>query len=399
MVDQIKLQRACRLSTKAVECDHEGNLTEALELYQRCVISWEDLAASESNPRNLTLIRIKIDEFNNRAECIQKFLASQRPSSSNSSISANENVRIENAVIYSPPIKDPLEHFKQQLRALVSTQVPTITFDDVAGLKAAKQTIQECTILPKKFPNLFHGRSWNAILLYGPPGTGKTLLAKATANAAKDHFVSVSSADLLSKWQGESEKYIRALFEVAREIAPSVIFIDEIDSLCCNRGATDTESTRRIKTEFLIQMNQLSPKDGTVVLGATNTPWDLDLAVLRRFQRRIYVGLPDWESRRKVFELGLRNATHNLTSKEIDRLAELTNGYTASDIAIVIQDALLEPLRNLERFTWFKPIIVNGKDMFMPVREEESKGHTTTSDVSIYSLHFWRRRLGSPFIT
>eukprot|EP01054_Gregarina_sp_Poly1_P001728 Gregarina_sp_Poly_1__1727@NODE_1445_length_4132_cov_59_894711_g431_i1_p2_GENE_NODE_1445_length_4132_cov_59_894711_g431_i1NODE_1445_length_4132_cov_59_894711_g431_i1_p2_ORF_typecomplete_len250_score33_37AAA/PF00004_29/1_8e03AAA/PF00004_29/6_3e24MIT/PF04212_18/1_7e13RuvB_N/PF05496_12/1e11AAA_2/PF07724_14/9_9e08AAA_5/PF07728_14/2_4e07DUF815/PF05673_13/2e06AAA_22/PF13401_6/1_2e05IstB_IS21/PF01695_17/1_2e05AAA_14/PF13173_6/2_3e05Sigma54_activ_2/PF14532_6/4_1e05Mg_chelatase/PF01078_21/7_9e05Mg_chelata len=231
MVDQVKLHRACQISTKAVERDHEGNLPDALDLYHRCIAAWEGLAAEETNQRIVGIIKAKINEYTSRAECIQRFI-SQRPSSSNSSVSSNETLRIESVLLNGT--KDPLEQFKQQLRGLVSIQVPNVTFSDVAGLADAKQAIQESTILPKKFPGLFNGKSWSAILLYGPPGTGKTLLAKATANATKNHFIPVSSTDLLSKWQGDSEKFVRALFDVGREISPSVIFIDEIDSLCCS---------------------------------------------------------------------------------------------------------------------------------------------------------------------
>merc|ERR1712022_17472 len=132
---------------------------------------------------------------------------------------------------------------------------PEVAWSDVAGLEVAKEALQEAVILPLRLPHLFTGqrKPWKGILLYGPPGTGKSYLAKAVATEAKLTFFSVSSSDLVSKWQGESEKLVKNLFELARERKPSLIFIDEVDSLCGKRTEGENESSRRIKTEFLVQ--------------------------------------------------------------------------------------------------------------------------------------------------
>lgn len=159
-------------------------------------------------------------------------------------------------------------------------------WEDVAGLEAAKESLKEAVILPIKFPHLFTGKRtpWRGILLYGPPGTGKSFLAKAVATEAKSTFFSVSSSDLVSKWMGESERLVKQLFQMARENKPAIIFVDEIDSLCGTRGEGESEASRRIKTEFLVQMNGVgNDMQGVLILGATNIPWALDVAIKRRF--------------------------------------------------------------------------------------------------------------------
>lgn len=155
----------------------------------------------------------------------------------------------------------------------------------MAGLEFAKNSLKEAIILPTKFPDIFVGirQPWRGILLYGPPGTGKTFLAKACATQANSTFFSISSSDLISKYVGESEKMIKALFEMAREKQPSIIFVDEIDSLAGARSEGENESSRRVKTEFMVQMQGVgnSNSTGVLVLGATNLPWALDSAIRR----------------------------------------------------------------------------------------------------------------------
>jgi len=166
-------------------------------------------------------------------------------------------------------------------------------FIDVAGLKSAKISIREAVIMPIEFPNFFNDvvKPWKGILLFGPPGTGKTLLAKACATEVDSTFFSLSSSDLISKFVGESEKMIKILFQMAREHDSSIIFIDEIDSLCSARTEGESEGTKRVKTEFLVQMDGAGSHVGgrVLVLAATNIPWNLDNAILRRFEKRIYI--------------------------------------------------------------------------------------------------------------
>jgi vacuolar protein-sorting-associated protein 4 len=245
---------------------------------------------------------------------------------------------------------------------------PNVKWSDVAGLENAKESLKEAVILPIKFPQLFTGKRkpWRGILLYGPPGTGKSFLAKAVATEANNStFFSVSSSDLLSKWLGESEKLVRNLFELARTHKPSIIFIDEVDSLCSARSDNESESARRVKTEFLVQMQGVgNDNDNILVLGATNIPWCLDSAIRRRFEKRIYIPLPDYGARKAMFKLHLGNTPHSLREDDFDELARKAEGYSGADISIVVRDALMSPIRLIQTATHFKK--VSGKSRTDP---------------------------------
>lgn len=144
---------------------------------------------------------------------------------------------------------------ENSLKDIILKESPNVEWSDIAGLENAKMCIEETVMMPIKYPKLFKDvKPWQGILLYGPPGTGKSYIAKAIATMTKSTFLSVSSADLISKWQGESEKLVKTLFGMARKMKPSIIFIDEIDSLCSARDEGGSESTTRVKTEFLTQM-------------------------------------------------------------------------------------------------------------------------------------------------
>uniref|UniRef100_A0A5S6Q809 AAA domain-containing protein n=1 Tax=Trichuris muris TaxID=70415 RepID=A0A5S6Q809_TRIMR len=206
----------------------------------------------------------------------------------------------------------------------------------------------------------YHGKRkpWKGILLFGPPGTGKSYLAKAVASEANGStFFSVSSSDLVSKWLGESEKLVKNLFTLAREHEPSIIFIDEIDSLCSTRSDNESESARRIKTEFLVQMQGVSTdNDGILVLGATNIPWVLDAAIRRRFEKRIYIPLPDAAARKEIFKLHISNPPHSLSERDFKLLGEKTEGSSSDDVCIVVRDALIQPVRKVQTATHFKRV-------------------------------------------
>ncbi|KAL4750151.1 hypothetical protein BDW72DRAFT_176470 [Aspergillus terricola var. indicus] len=238
-----------------------------------------------------------------------------------------------------------------------------VHWDDIAGLEGAKKALKEAVVYPFLRPDLFSGLREPArgMLLFGPPGTGKTMLARAVATESKSTFFSVSASTLTSKWHGESEKLVRALFGLAKSLAPSIIFVDEIDSLLSSRSSgTENEASRRSKTEFLIQWSDLQraaagreqpAKSGdasrVLVLAATNMPWDIDEAARRRFVRRQYIPLPEHHVREQQLRRLLSHQVHDLDDEDIEVLVHVTEGFSGSDITALAKDAAMGPLRNL----------------------------------------------------
>ncbi|KAL6063429.1 putative 26S proteasome subunit yta6 [Balamuthia mandrillaris] len=227
----------------------------------------------------------------------------------------------------------------------------SITWNDVVGLEEAKSALMEMVIYPSLRPDLFNGLRAPAkgLLLFGPPGNGKTLLAKAVAHECNATFFSISASSLTSKYLGESEKLVRALFAVARKMQPSVIFIDEIDSLLSQRSEKEHEASRRLKTEFLVQLDGVTSasEERLIVMGATNLPQELDEAARRRFVKRIYVPLPDAATRLRILKSLLDQQKHSLSEKDFLEIAKLSNGYSGSDLTAVCREAALEPIREL----------------------------------------------------
>lgn len=233
----------------------------------------------------------------------------------------------------------------------IMSKVSHVTWDEIAGLEHAKSIIKEVVIYPMRRPDIFSGLRGppKGLLLFGPPGTGKTLIGKCIASQANATFFSISSSSLTSKWVGDGEKMVRALFAVARVRQPSVIFIDEIDSLLSQRSDGENEASRRIKTEFLVQFDGCGTdsEDRILLIGATNRPHELDEAAQRRFRKKLYIPLPEPDARRKMVEGRLREFPHSLSYEDIDQVVLLTEGYSGSDMTGVIADAAMEPVRGV----------------------------------------------------
>ncbi|XP_062537445.1 vacuolar protein sorting-associated protein 4 [Armigeres subalbatus] len=358
------LQKAIDIVTKATEEDRNKNYEEALRLYEHGVEYFLHAIKYEAQgDKAKDSIRAKCLQYLDRAEKLKAYLkkGKKKPVKDGGSSSKESKGSKNNGDSSDSDSDDPeKKKLQSKLEGAIVVEKPHVKWSDVAGLEGAKEALKEAVILPIKFPHLFTGKRipWKGILLFGPPGTGKSYLAKAVATEANNStFFSVSSSDLVSKWLGESEKLVKNLFEMARDHKPSIIFIDEVDSLCSSRSDNESESARRIKTEFLVQMQGVgSDNDGILVLGATNTPWILDSAIRRRFEKRIYIPLPEEHARLVMFKLHLGNTSHCLTEENIRTLANKTEGYSGADISIVVRDALMQPVRKVQSSTHFKKI-------------------------------------------
>ena len=225
-----------------------------------------------------------------------------------------------------------------------------IGWNDIAGLEFAKRTCQEIVVLPILCPEMFQGlrKLPKGLLLFGPPGTGKTMIGKAIASQSGATFFSISASSLTSKWIGQGEKLVRALFGVAAARQPSVIFIDEIDSLLSQRSSDENEASRRIKTEFLVQLDGAGcdGDEKILVLGATNRPQELDEAARRRFMKRLYIPLPDKIARKALFRRLLNQNANSLTDDDYAELVVATKGYSGSDLDGLCREAAMAPLRD-----------------------------------------------------
>ncbi|GBE59925.1 vacuolar sorting-associated VPS4 [Babesia ovata] len=356
MNDDERQQRAVELSQQAIDLDNAGNYRAAFECYLRALDQWAVVCKYQRNPVLQERFCAKMKEYLERAETLKRMLNDNAP--------VDEYAKTGDAGGGAGG-----SAFSEQVDQLSKIQRPNVKWSDIAGLEAAKESLQEAVVLPLRFPNLFTGalKPWRGILLYGPPGTGKTYLAQACATEIAATFLPVSSSDIMSKWQGESEKFVKSLFQTARERTPCVIFIDEIDSLCSTRSEGDNESGRRVKTEFLVQMQGVSEGgNGVLVLAATNLPWSLDSAIIRRFDRRIYIPLPDMRARRTLVELGMRGCEHELKSEDFDEIARKTEGFSGSDLNVVVRDARMQPLRKCKDATHFKKVVRKSQTYYVP---------------------------------
>ncbi|RXI04784.1 hypothetical protein DVH24_039058 [Malus domestica] len=343
-------EQAIEYVKQAVQEDNAGNYAKAFPLYMNALDYFKTHLKYEKNPKIKEAITQKFTEYLRRAEEIRAVLDDGGPGpASNGDAAVATRPKTKPKDGEGGDGEDPEQaKLRAGLNSAIIREKPNVQWNDVAGLESAKQALQEAVILPVKFPQFFTGkrRPWRAFLLYGPPGTGKSYLAKAVATEADSTFFSISSSDLVSKWMGESEKLVSNLFQMARDSAPSIIFIDEIDSLCGTRGeGNESEASRRIKTELLVQMQGVGTNDQKVlVLAATNTPYALD-------------------------QVHLGDTPHNLTESDYESLAGKTDGFSGSDIAVCVKDVLFEPVRKTQDAMFF---IKDPRDMWIPCGPKQS---------------------------
>ena len=285
----------------------------------------------------------------------------------------------------------------------ILTKSPNVSWDDIAGLDFAKKTIKEIIIWPLLRPDLFNGirRPPKGLLLFGPPGTGKTMIAKAIASQSKSQFFNISASSLLSKWIGESEKLVRTLFTLASLNQPSVIFIDEIDSILTSRSENENESSRRIKTEFLVQLDGAGTNidDRILIIGATNRPQEIDDAFVRRLSKRLYIPLPNKVSRKMLIETVIEKEKkmgnkYNVNNDEIDIIVNKTKGYSGSDLINVCKEAAMMPIRNIDDICNFQPGELREVN-YHDFEESLNNVKKSVSEKTIEQYVLWNKEFGS----
>ncbi|XP_053957200.1 fidgetin-like protein 1 isoform X1 [Anastrepha ludens] len=311
----------------------------------------------------------------------------------------------------SPPIKlsqdvidERLINIDPKMVDLIKSEImhkyKPMDWDDIAGLDYVKSIIKEAVVYPLLRPDIFTGlrRPPRGILLFGPPGTGKTLIGKCIASQSQSTFFSISASSLTSKWVGESEKMVRALFAVAAVHQPSVVFIDEVDSLLSKRSESEHDSSRKLKNEFLVQLDgaSTSEEDRVLVVGATNRPQELDDAARRRFARRLYIPLPEIKARIQILKNLLGTVSNDLDESNIEEIGHQTSGYSGADMDILCREASMEPLRAIPA----DQIPHITKDKVRPVNVDDFKSavhsvRPSVSKVDLAQYIQWNREYGA----
>ena len=270
--------------------------------------------------------------------------------------------------------------------------VPQVTYEDIGGIRDEIKKVREMIELPLRHPEIFEKLGIEApkgVMLYGPPGTGKTLLAKAVANESNAHFISISGPEIMSKFYGESEARLREIFKEAREKAPSIIFVDEIDSIAPKREEVTGEVERRVVSQMLSLMDGLEARGKVIVISATNRPNAIDPALRRpgRFDREIEIKVPDKKGRQEILQIHTRNMplmSEGDGTVNIDKISSVSHGYVGADLEYLCKEAAMKCLRrllpelNLEEekipAETLDKLVVNSEDFTKALREVTPSG-------------------------
>lgn len=319
---------AVKYAQEAIELERKGSKRIAITKYQRAVEVLLKLCSLYPQAAQNKVYTEHAESYKKRIQELQS----------------------EAPIEHPPDVQDPKDA-KIKFDQWVLTEKPDISWNDIAGLERPKRAIEESIIFPVRRPDLFPLGWPRGILFFGPPGCGKTLLAAAIATEIKGVFFCADAATLMSKWLGESERNVLQLFNKAREVSeggqPAIVFLDEVDSLMGVRGE-EVGGEVRVRNQFLKEMDGILDKKKkyhVYVIGATNKPWVLDEPFIRRFQKRIYVPLPDIKARMDMLQLYAQNLKFN-NNVDFAELGRMTEGYSGGDIRDLFQSTQLKVVRD-----------------------------------------------------
>src|SRR5215203_1113870 len=359
---------ASKYAAEAIRLDSQGSRGMAINSYQRAIEALVKLVQIYPDYKLNKVYMERANAYQNRIKALQmshgleeeKLAPTQidnvkrdAPNGHGSKSSAASSYSSSSSAATSAKSRGNVETLKADFDDLVMKEKPKVGWKEVIGLEDAKRAIRESIVYPTKRADLFPLGWPRGILLYGPPGCGKTLLAAAAAAEIDGYFINVDAAAMMSKWLGEAEKNVSKLFSMARKLnenenIPVLLFIDEIDSLLGTRNS-EVGGEVRVKNQVLTEMdgiNGKSKESKLYVIGATNKPWTLEAGFLRRFQKRIYVTLPDSASRTHLFNQYTKPLKKDRVFKN-EELARFSEGYSASDIKDICQSAQLRVVNEL----------------------------------------------------